>query len=165
MLSVGFTLTGALCCILVMDRMSRKLQQSVGLGVAGLALLAIGFVPGLTTSVLPFALVFGVSSFFLAFGPGTCTMAFAAESFPVSVRSTGHGLSAGLGKGGAYIGALGAPVLLAHLGLRHTEIIAALFYLAGIAFTALIPEPVGRSLDELADRAVPAVPESQAAVS
>ena len=159
MLAVLFSLTGVVVCVLVMDRMSRKLQQSIGLGVAGLALLAIGFVPGITASVLPFALVFGVSSFFLSFGPNAGTMVFAAESFPTSVRTTGHGLSAGLGKVGAYLGALEAPVLLAHIGLRHTELIAGLVYLSGILFTMLIPEPAGRSLDELTESAVAPVPD------
>lgn len=40
-----------------------------------------------------------------AFGPNAGTMVFAAESFPVSVRTTGHGLSAGIAKAGAYLGA------------------------------------------------------------
>jgi PHS family inorganic phosphate transporter-like MFS transporter len=159
MLAVLFSLTGVVVCVLVMDRMPRKLQQSIGLGVAGLALLAIGLVPGLTTSVLPFALVFGTSSFFLSFGPNAGTMVFAAESFPTSVRTTGHGLSAGLGKVGAYIGALESPILLAHIGLRHTELIAGVVYLCGIIFTMLIPEPAGRSLDDLADQAVAPAPE------
>jgi MFS transporter, PHS family, inorganic phosphate transporter len=154
MLAVLFGLTGMICCILVMDRIGRKLQQITGFVIVGVALLAIGLVPGLTTSVLPFALVFGLGSFGTSFGPNAGTMVFAAESFPVSVRSTGHGLSAGIGKVGAYIGALASPVLLAHIGLRHTEIIAAVFYLSGIAFTLLIPEPAGRSLDELANQAV-----------
>jgi MFS transporter, PHS family, inorganic phosphate transporter len=169
MLAVLFSLTGVIVCILVMDRIPRKLQQSIGFVVAGVALLAIGLVPGLTSSVLPFALVFGTSSFFLSFGPNAGTMVFAAESFPVSVRTTGHGLSAGLGKVGAYLGALEGPILLAHLGLKHTELIAGVFYLVGILFTMLIPEPAGRSLDELAESAVaPApvkVPESAAASS
>ena len=86
-------------------------------------------------------------------------MVFAAESFPTSVRTTGHGLSAGLGKVGAYIGALESPILLAHIGLRHTELIAGVVYLCGIIFTMLIPEPAGRSLDDLADQAVAPAPE------
>jgi MFS transporter, PHS family, inorganic phosphate transporter len=154
MLAVLFSLTGVICCIWMMDRLGRKLQQTIGLAVCGLALVAIGLVPGLSTSVLPFALVFGIASFGSSFGPNAGTMVFAAESFPVSVRSTGHGMSAGIAKLGAYIGALESPVLLAHIGLRHTELIAGLFYLSGIAFTLLIPEPAGRSLDELADQAV-----------
>ena len=162
MLAVVFSLTGVIACIWFMDRIGRRMQQCIGLGVAALALLAIGVVPGLTESVLSFALVFGVSQFFLSFGPNAGTMVFAAESFPVSVRSTGHGLSAGIAKLGAYIGALYAPVLLAHIGLRHTELIAALFYIGGIAFTLLIPEPSGRSLDDLSASAIP-VPRAAAA--
>lgn len=47
-------------------------------------------------------------------------------------------------------------MLLAAIGLRPTELIAGLFYLSGSAFTLLIPEPAGRSLDDLAAVAVPA---------
>jgi MFS family permease len=163
MLAVVFGLTGVAVCIAVMDRISRKLQQSLGLGVAGLALILIGVVPGLTASVLPFTLVFGVSTFFLDFGPNAGTMVFAAESFPVSVRTTGHGISAGIGKVGAYIGALYSPIMLADIGLGHTELIMGLVYLGGIAFTLLIPEPRGRSLDELSARGRIPAPRPEAA--
>jgi len=76
-------------------------------------------------------------------------MVFAAESFPVSVRSTGHGLSAGIAKAGAYVGALGAPLMLAGVGLRATELAAGLFFLLGIPFTLLLREPAGRSLEDV----------------
>jgi MFS transporter, PHS family, inorganic phosphate transporter len=126
-LAVLFSLTGVVCCILLMDRMKRRLQQVLGFAVSAAALFAIGLVPGLTGSVLPFALVFGIASFGVSFGPNAGTMVFAAETVPVSVRATGHGLSAGIAKLGAYLGALVSPVLLAGIGLRHTELIAGAF--------------------------------------
>jgi MFS family permease len=155
-------LTGTLVAIFVMDRIGRRVQQSIGLGVAGLALILIGVAPAITASVLPFALVFGVATFSLDFGPNAGTMVFAAESFPDSVRTTGHGISAGIGKLGAYIGALASPVMLTDLGLGHTELIMGIVYLLGIGFTMLIPEPRGRSLDELSARMIPVRLEEQA---
>lgn len=154
-LAVLFSVTGLIVAIALMDRIGRKLQQNLGFAISGVALLLIGLVPGLTASVLPFALFFGLASFGSTVGPNVGTMVFAAESFPVSIRSTGHGISAGVGKVGAYLGALFAPVLLAGIGLPKTEIIAGVFYLGGIAFTLAIPEPRGRSLDELEARALP----------
>jgi MFS family permease len=165
MIAVLAGLTGTLVCILVMDRIGRRLQQSIGLGVAGLALVLIGVAPAITASVLPFALVFGLATFSLDFGPNAGTMVFAAESFPVSVRTTGHGISAGIGKVGAYIGALLSPVMLTDLGLQHTELIMGLVYIVAIGFTLLIPEPRGRSLDELSSQMIPTSREEQAPVA
>jgi MFS transporter, PHS family, inorganic phosphate transporter len=154
-LAVLFSVTGVVCCVLLMDRVSRKGLQIAGFLVSGVALLAIGLVPGLSASVLPFALVFGLASFGTTLGPNAGTMVLSAESFPVSMRTTGHGLSAGFGKLGAYLGALASPLLLARIGLRDTEIIAAAFYLAGILFTLLITEPARRSLDDIGRATLP----------
>jgi MFS family permease len=148
-LAVLFSLTGLAFGIFLMDRIPRKTQQILGLSVCGLALLAIGVIPGVTTNLAVFIVLFGLSSFGSTFGPSSTTMVFAAESFPVSVRATGHGLSAGIGKVGAYLGALCAPLMLAGAGLRATELVAGLFFLIGIPFTMLLTEPAGRSLEDI----------------
>jgi MFS transporter, PHS family, inorganic phosphate transporter len=148
-LAVLFSLTGLCFGIFLMDRIRRKTQQIAGLAVAGLALVAIGVIPGVTASLGAFAVCFGVASFGNWFGPSGTTMVLAAESFPVSVRATGHGLSAGIGKAGGYVGALCAPILLVSIGLRGTELVAGLFYLAAIVFTLPLTEPAGRSLGEI----------------
>ena len=57
------------------------------------------------------------------------------------------GRIAGIGKAGAYLGALATPVLLASMGLRSTEFIAGLFFLIGIPLTLALKEPSGRRLD------------------
>jgi len=150
-LAVLFSVTGVCFGIFLMDRILRKTQQIAGLTVCGVALLAIGVVPGATTDLTLFVVLFGLASFGSTFGPSPTTMVFAAESFPVSVRSTGHGLSAGIAKAGAYVGALAAPLMLAGVGLRATEFAAGLCFLLGIPFTLLLREPSGRSLEDVGD--------------
>jgi nucleotide-binding universal stress UspA family protein len=66
-----------------------------------LAFLLIGLVPGATTTVAPFVILFGASYFFTEFGPNMTTFVYPAEIFPVEVRTTGHGISAAAGKLGA----------------------------------------------------------------
>lgn len=148
-LAAAFSITGLCFGIFLMDRIPRKAQQMAGLTVAGLALLVIGAFPGVTTNLAAFVVMFGLASFGSTFGPSPTTMVIAAESFPVGARATGHGLSAGIGKAGAYLGALCAPLLLAGIGLRGTELVAGLFYLAGIVFTLPLAEPAGRSLEQI----------------
>jgi hypothetical protein len=69
-----------------------------------LCFLVIAAVPGMTTMVVPFLLVYGVSYFFTEFGPNMTTFVLPSELYPVSMRTTGHGISAGIGKLGAFIG-------------------------------------------------------------
>ena len=70
----------------------------------GLMFLLIGVIPGVTTAATPCVLLFGASYFFAEFGPNTTTFVLAAECFPTSVRTTGHGISAGVARLGAFIG-------------------------------------------------------------
>ena len=70
-------------------------------------------------------LLYGISYFFTEFGPNTTTFIYPAEIFPTEVRTTGHGISAGAGKMGAFVGAFLFPDLLdSSLGVRGAEIIA-----------------------------------------
>jgi hypothetical protein len=93
----------------------------------------------------------GVMDGFTEFGPNTTTFIYPAELFPVEVRTTGHGISAGAGKMGAFAGAFLFPDLLASSwGIRGAEIVSGIVALAGLLLTfALLPEPKGKSLEEL----------------
>ena len=125
--------------------------------------------------MVPFLLVYGVSYFFTEFGPNMTTFVLPSELFPVSMRTTGHGISAGIGKLGAFIGVFLFPVLQSSFGLRGTLLLTAGVAVLGFALTLVLPEPAGRSLDEIeagsheryrARRVAPApegVPESGAA--
>lgn len=155
-LVVCFSLVAALVGLAVLDRMPRKHLQILGFGLSALSMMLIAAIPGLTATVAPFALIFGVSLFGIALGPNYTTMLLAAESFPTRIRSTAHGLSAGIAKIGAFAGALISPIVLAGLGLRFTVLIAGICFLLGIATTLLLREPRDLALDQEETGAAPA---------
>jgi len=150
-----FALPGYFVAIALLDRTGRRAIQVLGFVMMAVAFLAIGLLPGVTKAVVPFVLLYGVSYFFTEFGPNTTTFVYPAEIFPVEVRTTGHGISAGAGKVGAFIGAFLFPVILASsLGMRGAMVIAGVVALLGAVVTAwLLPEPKGRSLEDLSDEA------------
>jgi MFS family permease len=110
----------------------------------------IAAVPGMTTTVGPFLLVYGVSYFFTEFGPNVTTFVIPSEVYPVDMRATGHGISAGVGKLGAFIGVFLFPVLQSSLGLRGTLLLTAAVSILGFALTRVLPEPSRISLEDLA---------------
>ena len=71
------------------------------------------------------------------------------ELYPVSVRATGHGISAGIGKFGAFVGVFLFPVLKDNLGLRGTLLLTAGVSALGALLTLVLPEPAGRSLEDI----------------
>jgi PHS family inorganic phosphate transporter-like MFS transporter len=140
-------LPGYLLAIVTMDRIGHRRLQWIGFVVMAACFAVIGIVPGVSTTVAPFLLVYGVSYFFAEFGPNTTTFVLPAEVYPVSMRATGHGISAGIAKLGAFIGVFLFPVLQDTLQLRGTLLLTAALSLIGAALTLLLPEPSGRSLD------------------
>ena len=133
-----------------LDRFGHRRLQLVGFAVMAVCFAVIGAVPGMTTAVVPFLLVYGVSYFFTEFGPNMTTFVLPSELFPVSMRTTGHGISAGIGKLGAFIGVFLFPVLQSSLGLRGTLLLTGGVAVAGFALTLVLPEPAGLSLDQIA---------------
>src|ERR1022692_3980879 len=141
---------GYLCGILWLDRIGHRRLQLTGFAVMALCFALIGLVPGLTTVVVPFLLVYGVSYFFTEFGPNMTTFVMPSEVYPVTMRATGHGISAGIGKFGAFIGVFVFPLLQKSLGLRGTLMLTAAVSVLGFLLTLVLPEPSGLSLEELA---------------
>ena len=86
---------------------------------------------------------------FIQFGPNTTTFVLPSEVFPVSVRTTGHGISAGIGKLGAFIGVFLVPQLQNGVGLRGMLVVAGVAAIGGCLLTMTLPEPAQRSLDEM----------------
>ncbi len=141
---------GYVLAIARLDKMGHRRLQLTGFAMMALCFLVIAAIPGMTTAVVPFLLVYGVSYFFTEFGPNMTTFVMPSELYPVSMRATGHGISAGIGKLGAFIGVFLFPVLQTHLGLRGTLLLTAGVSVAGLLLTLVLPEPAGRSLDEIA---------------
>jgi MFS family permease len=140
---------GYVLAIAKMDRFGHRRLQLLGFIMMGICFAVIGLVPGMTTAVAPFLLVYGVSYFFTEFGPNVTTFVLPGELFSTRVRATGHGISAGVGKLGAFIGVFLFPVLQSSLGLRGTLLLTAGISALGALLTLVLPEPAGRSLEEI----------------
>jgi MFS family permease len=140
---------GYLLAIARLDKIGHRKLQLLGFAMMGACFLIIAAVPGMTTMVVPFLLVYGVSYFFTEFGPNMTTFVMPSEIYPVTMRATGHGISAGVGKLGAFIGVFLFPILSDSLGLRGTLLLTAGVAVAGFALTLVLPEPAGRSLEDM----------------
>ncbi len=134
-----------------LDRIGHRTLQIAGFLLMGLFFLLIGVIPNVTTTVAPFLVLFGLSYFFAEFGPNTTTFILSAEVYPTSARATGHGISAGIAKIGAFIGVFLFPVIKSDLGVAGALRLSAGVALIGALLTLLLPEPAQRSLNDLSD--------------
>ncbi|HLH46060.1 MAG TPA: MFS transporter [Acidimicrobiales bacterium] len=151
---VVFAVPGYLLAVWKMDRVGHRRLQSLGFTVMAVAFLVLGAFGPLTTLIAPFVAIFGLSYFFVEFGPNTTTFVLPAEVFPTRMRTTGHRIAAGLGKLGAFIGVFLVPQLQDAIGLRGMLVVAGGASVLGYLCTRLLPEPGQRSLDDVApDRA------------
>jgi MFS transporter, PHS family, inorganic phosphate transporter len=150
-----FAVPGYIVAILLLDRVGRRTIQILGFAMMAIMFLLIGLIPAVTTTLAPFLVLYGISYFFTEFGPNMTTFIYPAELFPTEVRTTGHGISAGAGKLGAFVGAFLFPVLLdSSIGLRGAMIIAGVVAAVGLLLTILtLPETRGKSLEELEEHA------------
>jgi MFS transporter, PHS family, inorganic phosphate transporter len=120
-----FAIPGYIVAILLLDRVGRKSIQILGFAMMTPMFLLIGLIPAVATTLAPFLVLYGISYFFTEFGPNMTTFIYPAELFPTEVRTTGHGISAGAGKLGAFAGAFLFPDFLdSSIGLRGAMIIA-----------------------------------------
>jgi PHS family inorganic phosphate transporter-like MFS transporter len=146
---VLFAVPGYLLAVLKMDRIGHRRLQFIGFSVMAVAFLTLAIVPALTEHVAPFLAILGLSYFFIEFGPNTTTFVLPSEVFPVSVRTTGHGMAAGVGKLGAFVGVFLVPVLQDHIGLRGILAVAGAAAVLGFAVTTALPEPAQRTLEDV----------------
>jgi MFS family permease len=132
-----------------MDKIGHRRLQFIGFGVMAACFILLGAVPSLTSTVAPFIAIFGVSYLFTEFGPNMTTFVLPSEVFPVNMRTTGHGVAAGVGKLGAFVGVFVVPQLAAHIGLRGLLYVAGGAAVLGFILTNVLPETTGRSLEEI----------------
>jgi MFS transporter, PHS family, inorganic phosphate transporter len=146
---VVFAVPGYIMAVLFMDRIGHRRLQFVGFSVMAVVFLTLAAFKGLTTTVVPFLLIFGLSYFFVEFGPNVTTFVLPSEVFPTSMRTTGHGIAAGVGKLGAFIGVFLVPQLQNRYGLRGMLVVAGAAALLGFALTRVLPEPARRNLEDM----------------
>ena len=148
---VVFAAPGYAVAALTMDKLGRKTIQVLGFAMMAAAFLTMALVPNLEKRVWPFVIIYGISFFFTEFGPNATTFVYPSEIFPVSVRTTGHGISAAMGKIGGFIGVFTFPFLMRWHGLLSAETAAAIVSVLGAIVTIfLLPETKGKSLEEIA---------------
>ena len=120
-----FAIPGYIVAILLLDRVGRQGHPGTRLRHDGDHVPAHRPHPVGVNDRAPFLILYGISYFFTEFGPNTTTFIYPAEVFPTEVRTTGHGIFAGAGKLGAFVGAFLFPVILdSSIGLRGAMIIA-----------------------------------------
>lgn len=130
------------------DRIGRKTVQMMGFAMMAVCFALIAMIPNIHDYLYLFIVLFGLSFFFTNFGPNATTFLIPSEIYPTSIRARAHGISAAIGKVGAFIGAFFLPsVLLAH-GLAFTLGMMSLVSLAGILATLMVPEMKNRSLED-----------------
>ena len=144
-----FAVPGYILAAKYVDRIGRKNLQILGFLVMGICYTLIAIIPGIDQRIVLFILIFGLSFFFVNFGPNTTTFLIPAEIYPTRIRARAHGISAAIGKGGAAIGAFVLPGVLHHLGLSATIAMMSYVCLAGVLISLLVPEMKQVSLSEL----------------
>ncbi|MEY2333072.1 MFS transporter [Acidithiobacillus ferrianus] len=145
-----FAIPGYLASIFFMDAIGHRRLQIIGFSVMAVAFALIALVPGITHEVVPFMILYGISFFFIEFGPNCTTFVMPSEVFPTSIRTTGHGMAAGIGKFGAFVGTFVFPFISAVGGIKGAMLFSACVSVVGVILTRLtLPEPSGKTLEEI----------------
>ncbi|MEM0195520.1 MAG: MFS transporter [Thermoplasmatales archaeon] len=134
-----------------MDRIGRKPIQIIGFAMMAVSFGLLGIFTFLTTSayIIQFLALYGISYFFIEFGPNVTTFVVPPEVFPISARGTGSGFAAAGGKIGAFIGTFLNVFITTQFHLRGLFLVLSVLALIGLVLTVLLlPEPKGKTLEE-----------------
>lgn len=151
------TVPGYWFTVFLVDKWGRIPIQKMGFIILTVLYLLLGlaFNPIKNTSSALFVFIFALTQFFTNFGPNTTTFIIPGEVFPTRYRSTGHGISAASGKLGAIVSQVGFAQLVnrpkKNDGIGILLDVFAVFMAIGLAFTFLIPETKGKTLEELSN--------------
>lgn len=159
-LTCAGSLPGYWTAIFTIDTVGRKPLQIIGFLLLTILFCILGFAYHSLSEKALLALYI-IGQFLFNAGPNTTTFIVPGECFPTRYRSTGHGISAAMGK----IGAIIAQVISIPLIRRGSEAdckgtectpnlhrllqLFALFMFLGTLVTLLIPETKGMTLEEL----------------
>src|SRR3990167_1291537 len=143
-----FAVPGYALAAKYVDKIGRKPLQYMGFFMMALMYALIAFIPDLMHKVSLFIALFGISFFFVNFGPNTTTFLIPSEIYPTSIRARAHGISAAVGKLGACLGAFCLPFLLKDFNVSVTMTVMAGVAALGIFTTMLLPEMKNKCLSE-----------------
>lgn len=146
------TFPGYWFIVFLIEKLGRWVIQLVGFLMMSICMLIIGLKYNHLKEHGQFGLLYGLTFFFEKFGPNSTTFVLPAELFPTRLRSSCHALSAASRKAGAMVGSFGVQCFT--LTGNPNKIKSAMLLLAftnmlGFAFTFLVPETKGRTLEEI----------------
>ncbi|POR39609.1 Repressible high-affinity phosphate permease [Tolypocladium paradoxum] len=159
-LACAGSIPGYWTAVFTIDTIGRKPLQVFGFLLLTIIFCILGFRLHSLSEGAMLAL-YVVGQFLFNAGPNTTTFVVPGECFPTRYRSTGHGLSAAMGKIGAIVAqAISIPLLKREPGkacvgndcsphLDRLLKLFALFMLLGSLVSLLIPETRGVTLEEL----------------
>ncbi|KLO17236.1 phosphate permease [Schizopora paradoxa] len=158
-LSAAGLIPGYYASFLLIDSWGRKPIQLMGFAVLTVLFVIMGFaydkLTASSSANKAFVFLYCLADFFQNFGPNTTTFVIPGEAFPTRYRSTAHGISAASGKLGAIVAQVGFARLKDIGGtnhfVQHILEIFAFFMLTGVFSTLLIPETMGRTLEDLSN--------------
>lgn len=158
------TVPGYWFTVLLIDRIGRFAIQLMGFFSMTVFMFALAILYNhwKKDNHTGFVVMYSLTFFFANFGPNTTTFIVPAEIFPARLRSTCHGISAASGKAGAIVGAFGFLYAAQSMdktktdagyppgiGIKNALYVLGVINFLGMVFTFLVPEPKGRSLEEL----------------
>ncbi len=134
------------------DRLGRKFIQMLGFAMMAVLFFIIYAFPFLAAAqyIFDFIIIYGLSYFFVEFGPNMTTFIYPPEVFPVSLRGLGSGLAAAGGKIGAFIGTAVDAFLFAQAGgIGKVMLISVILSIIGLLLTIFIlPETKQRDIED-----------------
>ncbi|XP_054794504.1 inorganic phosphate transporter 1-4-like [Prosopis cineraria] len=159
------TIPGYWFTVALIDKIGRFKIQLMGFFFMTVFMLALA-IPyhhwTLKHNHVGFVVLYALTFFFSNFGPNATTFVVPAEIFPARFRSTCHGISSASGKLGAIVGAFGFLALSQSqdpskvdagyrpgIGVKNSLLVLGAINALGFALTFLVPEPKGRSLEEI----------------
>ncbi len=147
MIFIVFAFPGYILSAIFVDKIGRRYLQSIGFFIMSICYAAMGLIPHIEHHLMIFVTLFGLSFFFINFGPNATTFLIPSEIFPTEIRAQAHGISAALGKIGALIGVCLLPPILSSYHFSCTMWFVAIISILGAVITQFLPEMSGQSLE------------------